>query len=51
MLFDQNELSFRVIDQDSKQAVREAISIGTKNPPFNCNTAKMHIPEIFKRLL
>ena len=42
---------FKILDQDNKQAVREAIHIRINNPTLNCNTGRMYIPEIFNHLL
>ena len=46
-----NSSHFKIIDQHSKQVVREAIHITIRNHVFNCNTGKMYIPEIFNHLL
>ena len=42
---------FRVIDQDSKQVVREAIHIRISSLILNCNNVNMHISIIFNSLL
>ena len=42
---------FRVIDQESKQAVREAIHIRMNKPTISHNTGKMYISDLFNRLL
>ena len=49
-----NIFYLKIVDQDSKQVVREAREatyIRIINPALTCSTGKMHIPEIFNHFL